>query len=77
MTQNEKSKIKAIMQEYSSCYNEIELLEKEIERLLDNKNKLVERLHSIRDDEMVVVSELKQKYGEEASLDLEKLEIIR
>jgi septation ring formation regulator EzrA len=77
MTQNEKNKIKAIMQEYSSCYNEIELLEKEIERLLDNKNKLVERLYSIRDDEMVVVSELKQKYGEEASLDLEKLEIIR
>lgn len=77
MTQNEKSKIKAIMQEYSSCYSEIELLEKEIERLLDNKNKLVERLHSIRDDEMIVVSELKQKYGEDASLDLEKLEIIR
>ena len=76
MTQNEKSKVKAIIDEYQHCYEKIEKLEKQIEQLLDNKNQLVDELHIIRKNEMEVVSELQIKYGDQASIDLEKLEII-
>ncbi len=75
MTKDEKTKVQSIINEYKGCYDRIELLEKEITKLLDNKNQLVSELHTIRSNEMNVVSELQAKYGEEASIDLEKLEI--
>ena len=76
MTNEEKVKVKTILQEYNNCYVRIETLEKEIEKLLDNKNQLVTELHSIRKTEMEVVSELQSKYGDDASIDFEKFEIV-
>tara|TARA_S200002703_G_scaffold157729_2_gene166393 strand:+ start:2400 stop:2642 length:243 start_codon:yes stop_codon:yes gene_type:complete len=76
MTKTEKIKVKAIIDEYQHCYEKIEKLEKQIEQLLDNKNQLVDELHSIRNSEMEVISELQIKYGEDASIDLENLEIL-
>ena len=75
MTKDEKIKVQSVINEYKGCYDRIELLEKEITKLLDNKNQLVNELHTIRANEMKIVSELQTKYGEEASIDLEKLEI--
>ena len=76
MTKEEIIKVQYIISEYSACYDRIQLLEGEITKLLDNKNQLVDKLHAIRANEMRVVSELQTKYGEEASIDLENLEIL-
>ncbi len=76
MTKEEKNKVRSIISEYKSCHDRIELLEGEITKLLDNKNQLIDELHNIRANEMKVVSELQSKYGDEASIDLENLEIL-
>ena len=76
MTKDEKIKVQSIINEYKGCYDRIQLLEVEITRLLDNKNQLVDELHSIRANEMLIVSDLQTKYGDEASINLEKLEIV-
>ena len=76
MTNEEKANIKGIISEYVSCYSDIEKLEREIELLLDRKNELVDRLQGIRNSEMEAISELKEKYGEDAALDLEKMKIV-
>ena len=75
MTKKEKQSIVEIVTQYTSCYNDITHLEQHIEKLLDDKNDLVERLKGIREDESRLVKTLQDKYGEEAILDLEKLEI--
>ena len=76
MTKDEKIKVQSILSEYKSCHDRIEILEEQITNLLDTKNQLVDELHEIRSNEMRVVSELQTKYGDEASINLEKLEIV-
>ena len=76
MTNEEKTKVKGIMSDYSQCHNHILELEKEIENLLKRKNNLVKTLRHIRNTEKHFVNKLQKKYGEDASIDLEKLEII-
>jgi len=76
MTNLEKQEVEQIISQYSSCYNDIEFLEKQIVKLLDDKNTLVTRLNDIRESETHLVESLKSKYGEDAVLDLEKLEIL-
>ena len=75
MTNIEKQEVSQIISQYKSCYNDIEFLEKQVEKLLDDKTKLLDRLHNIRDAETVIIKDLQAKYGEDAILDLEKLEI--
>ena len=75
MTNIEKQEVSQIISQYKSCYNDIEFLEKQVEKLLDDKTKLLDRLHNIRDAETVIIKDLQAKYGEDAVLDLEKLEI--
>ena len=75
MTILEKQEVTQIISNYKLCYNDIELLEKQVEKLLDDKTRLVNRLHSIRDSENILVKALQLKYGEDAVLDIEKLQI--
>ena len=75
MTILEKQEVTQIISNYKLCYNDIELLEKQVEKLLDDKTRLVDRLHSIRDSENILVKALQLKYGEDAVLDIEKLQI--
>jgi hypothetical protein len=75
MTKEEKTKILHIISQYGKCHEKIEKLEKEITNLLDKKNLLVSELNSIRNNEKEVVNELQKKYGNEAILNLEKMEI--
>jgi hypothetical protein len=75
MTKIEKQEVQQIISLYSNCYNDIEFLEKQIVKLLDDKNMLVKRLNDIRDSETALIKDLQSKYGYEAVLDLEKLKI--
>ena len=75
MTKVEKQEVKQIISSYASCYKDIELLEKQIEKLLDDKTQLVDRLNNIRESESLLIKDLQSKYGENAVLDIEKLEI--
>ena len=75
MTNIEKQEVKQIISSYTSCYNDIELLERHIEKLLDDKTQLVDRLNDIRESETLLIKDLQSKYGENAVLDIEKLEI--
>ena len=75
MTKDEKYKITEIITQYTSCYNDILFLEQQIEKLLENKDNLINRLKSIREDESKLVKKLQDKYGKDAILDIEKLEI--
>ena len=75
MTKIEKQEVKQIISSYTSCYNDIELLERHIEKLLDDKTQLVDRLNDIRESETLLIKDLQSKYGENAVLDIEKLEI--
>ena len=77
MTKDEKIKINSILIQYANCYEKIEQLEKEITNLLDRKNELVDTLKGIRKREQKAVSELMSKYGDDATLDLQKMEIIK
>ena len=76
MTKDEKQKVSKVISEYAECYNQIEKLEHDIKQLLHQKNNLVKTLKHIRNTEKHIVEKLKKKYGEEAGIDLEKLEII-
>lgn len=75
MTKVEKQEVQQIISQYSNCYNDIEFLEKQIVKLLDDKNMLVKRLNDIRESETILIKDLQSKYGYEAVLDLEKLKI--
>jgi len=75
MTKEEKNDIRNIMKDYGRCYKDIELLEKQIEELDEKRDRIIKELHSIRDREAEIVSDLKIKYGENSTLDLETLEI--
>ena len=75
MTNLEKQEVTQIISDYKSCYNDIEMLEQHVKKLLDDKIQLVNRLNSIRDSENALILDLQSKYGDDATLDLEKLEI--
>ena len=75
MTKNEKQKIMEIISLYAKCHDSIEKLEKEITNLGKRKEQLISELKQIRNNEQVVVEELKTKYGEDAVLNLQKMEI--
>jgi len=76
MTNKEKTEIKKIISDYKECHDQILELENEIKSLLSRKNSLMRTLKHIRNSEKHVVNELQKKYGEDAGIDLEKLEII-
>jgi prefoldin subunit 5 len=76
MTKEEKQQVSKVISDYSECHNQIEKLEHDIKQLLHKKNNLVKTLKHIRNTEKHVVEKLQKKYGEDAGIDLEKLEII-
>jgi len=76
MTKEEKQQVSKVISDYTECYNQIEKLEHDIKQLLHKKNSLVKTLKHIRNTEKHVVEKLQKKYGEDAGIDLEKLEII-
>ena len=76
MTNKEKTEVKKIISDYTECHDQILKLESEIKGLLSRKESLMRTLKHIRNSEKHIVNKLQKKYGEDASIDLEKLEII-
>ena len=62
--------------DYTECHDQILKLESEIKGLLSRKDSLMRTLKHIRNSEKHIVNKLQKKYGEDASIDLQKLEII-
>ncbi len=77
LTNLEKDEIKNIINNFSSVHNQIEKLESELMKIEKNRKDLMMELHSIRDKEKKLVESLKNKYGENTSLDLESLQLIQ
>ena len=76
LTTTERNEIKGIINNFSSVHNQIEKLEIELKKIEGNRKDLMIELHSIRDKERKLVESLKNKYGENTSLDLETLQLI-
>jgi len=76
MTNKDKQKIKAIIQEFSSVYSEMESIEKELINLEKRRSEAIDKVREIRDREKALLLEMKEKYGD-VTLDLEKMEIVK
>jgi septation ring formation regulator EzrA len=76
MTHKEKNIIREIMTRYSKVHLEIEKLEEQISEIKTQKDNLIKELKLIRKNESLVLESLKEKYGEDATLDLKTLELI-
>ncbi len=77
LTVHERDEIKNIISKFSSVHNQIENLENELKRIEENRKDLMIELHTIRDKEKNLVELLKNKYGEDTSLDLETLQLVK
>ena len=75
MNKKEKTKIIEIISEFSVCHSKIIELEGDIENLLKRKNELLSNLRAIRQKEKDTIKVLQEKYGDEAILDLQNMEI--
>ena len=64
------------MNRYSKVHYDMELLEKSLDKLHKEKDDLLKELKQIRKNESLVIDTLKEKYGEDAELDLKTLELI-
>tara|TARA_R110000787_G_scaffold269659_1_gene376500 strand:- start:615 stop:845 length:231 start_codon:yes stop_codon:yes gene_type:complete len=76
MNKKEKQIVKEIMNRYSKVHYDMELLEKSLDKLHKEKDDLLKELKQIRKNESLVIDTLKEKYGEDAELDLKTLELI-
>jgi len=76
MTNKDKQKIRAIIQEFSSVYSEMESIEKELINLEKRRSEAIDKVREIRDREKALLLEMKEKYGD-VTLDLEKMEIVK
>lgn len=76
MTNKDKQKIKAIIQEFSSVYSEMENIERELINLEKRRSEAIDKVREIRDREKALLLEMKEKYGD-VTLDLETMEIVK
>jgi hypothetical protein len=76
MTKKEKQLLIEIMSRYNKVYFEMEILEQSLEQLHTTKDTLLTELKLIRKKESAVLDTLKEKYGEDAGLDLKTLELL-
>jgi septation ring formation regulator EzrA len=75
LEKNERIKVQSLIVRFHETWNEIENLEKNLTKISKLKEMLLKQLKDIRKDETKIVDELKEKYGEQYSLDLETYEL--
>ena len=76
MTNKDKQKIRAIIQEFSSVYSEMESIEQELINLEKRRSEVIDKVREIREREKALLLQMKEKYGD-VTLDLETMEIIK
>ena len=72
----DKKKIKNIINKFSKVYSEMEQIEAELKTLESRRIKVIDEIKNIREDERIILEEMKEKYGE-VTLDLESMEIVK
>ena len=75
LNKTEKKLITTLITRFNECWNSIEKLETDLTKLTSTKELLLNELKTIRGEETQVVNKLKEKYGEDHSLNLETFEI--
>ncbi len=71
----DKKKIKNIINKFSKVYSEMEQIEAELKTLESRRIKVIDEIKNIREAERIILEEMKEKYGE-VTLDLESMEIV-
>ena len=71
-----KKKIKNVINKFSKVYSEMEQIEAELKTLESRRIKVIDEIKNIREDERIILEEMKEKYGE-VTLDLESMEIVK
>jgi len=72
----DKKKIKNIINKFGKVYSEMEQIEAELKTLESRRIKVIDEIKNIREDERIILEEMKEKYGE-VTLDLESMEIVK
>ena len=72
----DKKKIKNIINKFSKVYSEMEQIEAELKTLESRRIKVIDEIKNIREDERIILEEMKEKYGE-VTLNLESMEIVK
>ena len=72
----DKKKIKNVINKFSKVYSEMEQIEAELKTLESRRIKEIDEIKNIREDERIILEEMKEKYGE-VTLDLESMEIVK
>jgi cell division protein FtsB len=72
----DKKKIKNVINKFSKVYSEMEQIEAELKTLESRRIKVIDEIKNIREDERIILEEMKEKYGE-VTLDLESMEIVK
>jgi len=75
LNKTEKKLITSIVSRFKECWKDMETLEDDLSNLTKQKESLLKSLKAIRKEESKIVNKLKEKYGEDHSLDLETFEI--
>lgn len=65
ITQEEREKVMAIVYDYSVTFNKLEAAQKQMEVLSGNVDKTEKELKEIRERENLLISNLREKYGED------------
>ena len=72
----DKKKIKNVINKFSKVYSEMEQIEAELKTLESRRIKVIDEIKNIREDERIILKEMEEKYGE-VTLNLETMEIIK
>ena len=72
----DKRRIKNVIHKFSEVYAEMEDIEYELKVLESKRIKVIDKIKNIREDERIILKEMKEKYGE-VTLNLETMEVIK
>jgi|11_taG_2_1085331.scaffolds.fasta_scaffold66141_2 septation ring formation regulator EzrA len=72
----DKKKIEKVINKFSKVYSEMEEIEAELKTLESRRIKVIDEIKNIREDERIILEEMKEKYGE-VTLNLESMEIVK
>ena len=76
INKEDKKKIKNVINKFSKVYSEMEQIEAELKTLESRRIKVIDEIKNIREDERIILEEMKEKYGE-VTLNLESMEILK
>ncbi len=70
----DKKRIKNVIHKFGEVYAEMENIEAELKVLESKRIKVIDKIKNIREDERIILEEMKEKYGE-VTLNLETMEV--